>query len=157
MPIPQVGDLAPDFHVLSDAGTPVKLSDYKGKRIVLYFYPKADTPGCTKQACAFRNDYTAYLQKDIIILGASPNNVEAQANFKAKYNLPFALLADHDHSIAAQYGVWQTYKARTEAGVEVDYTGIRRSTFIINEAGHISHVFIGVDPANNSAEMLELL
>ncbi|NWF70458.1 MAG: peroxiredoxin [Chloroflexi bacterium] len=157
MAIPQPGQSAPDFEVLSDTGETLRLADLRGQRIVLYFYPKADTPGCTKQACAFRNDYSAYQQKGVVVLGASPNSVEQQAAFKTKYDLPFALLADHDHRIADLYGIWGTHRLRTEAGVEVDYTGILRSTFVIDEQGYISHVFLGVDPANNSREMLDLL
>lgn len=152
-PVPQVGQPAPDFEVKTDTGETVKLSDYRGQRVVLYFYPKADTPGCTKQSCAFRDDYSAYRQKKVVVLGASPDTPEEQAAFKAKYSLPFSLLADKDRTLANAYGVWQ--KMTTSDGKE--YTGIRRSTFIIDENGIISHVFIGVDPANNSREMLALL
>ncbi len=153
MPIPEVGQPAPDFEVQTDSGETVKLSDFRGKRVVLYFYPKADTPGCTAQSCAFRDDYSAFQQKDAVILGASPDSVEDQAAFKAKYKLPFALLADLDRTIANDYGVWQTFTRKD--GVEA--TGIRRSTFIIDENGVVSQVFEGVDPANNSREMLALL
>jgi peroxiredoxin Q/BCP len=157
MPIPQVGQSAPDFEILTDSGTTVKLSDFRGQRVILYFYPKSDTPGCTKQACAFRNDYSAYQQKNAVILGASPDTVEEQAVFKAKYNLPFTLLADNDHQIAEQYGIWGHHRITTKSGNEIEFTGIHRSTFIIDEAGKISHLFEGVDPANNSQEMLALL
>lgn len=153
MTVPEIGQAAPDFEVQTDSGETVKLSDYRGQRVVLYFYPKADTPGCTTQSCAFRDDYSAYQQKNVVVLGASPDTVEEQAAFKTKYKLPFSLLADHDRSIADAYGVWQTF-TRKDGG---EHTGIRRSTFIIDENGAISQVFIGVDPANNSREMLELL
>ena len=153
MPVPAVGQPAPNFEVKTDSGETVKLSDYRGKRVVLYFYPKADTPGCTMQSCAFRDDYSAFNEKDAVILGASPDTVEDQAAFKAKYKLPFALLADHDSKIINDYGVFQTFTRRD--GVEA--TGVRRSTFIIDENGIVTHVFEGVDPANNSREMLALL
>lgn len=157
MPIPQVGDTAPDFATVNDAGHAVALSDYKGKRIVLYFYPRADTPGCTKQACAFRDHYGEFQKRDVIVLGVSRDTAEAQAQFKQKYNLPFTLLADADHVISELYGVWGTRRLKTEAGVEVDYTGIYRSTFLIDESGKISHALIGVDPANNASDVLALL
>jgi thioredoxin-dependent peroxiredoxin len=153
MTVPEIGQPAPDFEVQTDSGETVKLSDFRGKRVVLYFYPKADTPGCTAQSCAFRDDYSAFKEKDAVILGASPDTVEEQAAFKAKYRLPFSLLADHDRTIANAYGVWQTFTRKD--GIEA--TGIRRSTFIIDANGMISHVFIGVDPANNSREMLAQL
>ncbi|MBZ0300200.1 MAG: peroxiredoxin [Anaerolineae bacterium] len=150
MPVPEVGQPAPDFEVLDDRGEMVRLSDLVGQRVVLYFYPKADTPGCTKQSCAYRDNYSLFATKNAVILGASPDTVEEQAAFKVKYNLPFTLLADHDRVIANTYGVWQTYI--NSRGDET--TGIRRSSFIIDEAGRISGVFIGVDPANNTQEML---
>lgn len=153
MPLPEVGQPAPNFEVKIDTGETVKLTDFRGKRVVLYFYPKADTPGCTAQSCAFRDDYSAFQEKDAVILGASPDTVEDQAAFKAKYKLPFGLLADHDRAIAEAYGVWQTFTRKD--GVE--QTGIRRSTFIIDANGIVTHVFEGVDPANNSREMLALL
>ncbi|MBZ0286878.1 MAG: peroxiredoxin [Anaerolineae bacterium] len=153
MPIPEVGQPAPDFELATDSGQTARLSDYRGQRVVLYFYPKADTPGCTKQSCAFRDDYSAFQEKDAVILGASPDTVEEQAAFKTKYNLPFTLLADKGLKLAHAYGVWQTFTR----GDGVQHTGIRRSTFIIDENGKIQHVFIGVDPANNSREMLALL
>ncbi len=156
MPVPDVGQRAPDFEVLADNGETVKLSDYLGQRVVLYFYPKADTPGCTMQSCAYRDNYGAFASKNAVILGASPDTVEEQAAFKVKYNLPFTLLADHDRRIADAYGIWQTY-TRKRGEITEEITGIRRSSFIINEAGIISGVFIGVDPANNTQEMLEKL
>ncbi len=157
MPVPEVGQAAPDFETRSDSGEKVKLSDFRGKRVVLYFYPKADTPGCTTQSCAFRNDYSAFQSKNAVIIGASPDTTEEQAAFKAKYNLPFTLLADVGHPIADAYGAWQTFRVTNRAGVEVDVTGIKRSSFIIDENGIISYVAMGVDPANNSQEMLALL
>src|SRR5262245_11989485 len=110
MPVPEVGQAAPDFETLTDSGEKVKLSEFRGKRVVLYFYPKADTPGCTAQSCAFRNDYSAFQSKNAVIIGASPDTTEEQAAFKTKYNLPFTLLADIGHPIAEAYGAWQTFK-----------------------------------------------
>lgn len=156
MLVPQAGQAAPDFEVLADNGETVKLSDFKGKRVVLYFYPKADTPGCTIQSCAFRDNYSEFATKNAIILGASPDTVEEQAAFKVKYNLPFILLADHERKIAEAYGVWQTYTSERD-GQQIERTGIRRSSFIIDENGIVTGVFIGVDPANNSQEMLQNL
>ncbi len=153
MPVLSEGQPAPDFELLDDTGAPVRLSDFKGRRVVLYFYPKADTPGCTKQACNYRDSYIDFTTKDVVILGASPDTVEDQAAFKVRYNLPFTLLADEDHQLAEQYGVWQTYT--NSQGQET--TGIRRSSFIIDENGIIRGVFIGVDPTNNTQEMLEHL
>jgi peroxiredoxin Q/BCP len=156
MPVPQIGDPAPDFTVQADNGETVRLSDFKGQRVVLYFYPKADTPGCTKQSCAYRDSYSEFSAVNAVILGASPDTVEDQAAFRVKYNLPFRLLADHDHQIAEAYGVWGNFTYQRE-GVEVEYTGIKRSSFIIDENGVIQGVFLGVDPTSNSQEMLALL
>jgi peroxiredoxin Q/BCP len=150
MAVPEVGQAAPDFEVLGDNGEPVRLSDFRGQRVVLYFYPAADTPGCTTQSCAYRDNYNEFANHNAVILGASPDTVEAQAAFKVKYNLPFILLADHERKVIDAYGIYQTYINRQ--GVET--TGIRRSSFIIDENGVITGVFIGVDPANNTQEML---
>lgn len=154
--IPPVGAIAPDFETQTDSGATLKLSDLRGQRVVLYFYPKADTPGCTKQACTIRDNYGAFQAKGITVLGASPDTVEAQAAFKAKYNLPFTLLADPDHKLADLYGLWGTHKIVYE-GVEYTTTGVRRSTFIIDEAGIVRYSRFGVDPANNTAEILEMI
>ena len=156
MNTPAVGQPAPDFEVKTDTGEIVKLSDYRGKRVVLYFYPKADTPGCTKQSCAYRDSYGEFAERNAIILGASPDTVEDQAAFKAKFNLPFNLLADLDHRIAEAYGAWGTFTVVRD-GETIERTGIQRSSFIIDENGTISGVFMGVDPTSNSAEMLEKL
>ncbi len=154
--IPPVGVLAPDFEAQTDSGKPIKLSDFRGQRVVLYFYPQADTPGCTKQACTIRDNYGAFQAKGVVVLGASPDTVEAQAAFKAKYNLPFTLLADPDHAIADLYGLWGTHKIMYN-GVEYTTTGVRRSTFIMDEDGIVRYSQFGVDPANNTAEILDVL
>ncbi|MGD2162736.1 MAG: thioredoxin-dependent thiol peroxidase, partial [Anaerolineales bacterium] len=139
----------PEFESLDDGGEPIKLSDYRGKEVVLYFYPRADTPGCTKEACAFRDDYSAYKEADVVILGVSPDTVKKQANFKKKWDLPFPLIADEDHSIAAAYGVWGPKKFMGR-----EYEGVHRTTFIIDKKGKIKQVFENVKPAEHSQEIL---
>lgn len=156
MPLPEVGQIAPDFETVTDAGEPVKLSDYRGQRVVLYFYPKADTPGCTKQACSIRDNYQLFRQKEVVVLGASPDTAEDQAAFKAKYDLPFILLADPEHEISELYGLWGTRKFEKN-GVEYEVTGTQRSTFIIEPDGSISYAKFGVEPTTNTAELLEIL
>lgn len=152
MPTPQAGQRAPDFELISDTGTPVRLSDFRGRRVVLYFYPHADTPGCTKEACGFRDDFSAYEEKDAVILGVSPDTVRDQARFKTKYNLPFVLLADSNHQVAELYGVWGLKKFMGR-----EYMGVRRTTFVIDEAGRINRVFESVKPAGHSTAVLTLL
>lgn len=156
MPIPQVGDIAPDFEVATDNGDVVRLSDYRGKRVLLYFYPKADTPGCTTQACNIRDSYHKFQELGVVVLGASPDSVEAQAEFKRKYKLPFTLLADEARTVANLYGLDGTHHIMYQ-GVEHVITGVRRSTFVINEEGVVTVSQFGVDPANNTAEVLALL
>jgi len=154
--MPGAGDAAPDFETQTDTGKTVRLSDYRGKKVVLYFYPKADTPGCTKQACLFRDNYGEFEKIGVPVLGASYDTVEEQAAFKQKYNLPFTLLADPDHSIAELYGVWGDHKI-VKDGVASTFQGLRRSTFIIDEKGKVIWSKYGVDATNNTAEVLELL
>ncbi|MGD8731374.1 MAG: thioredoxin-dependent thiol peroxidase [Anaerolineales bacterium] len=149
MNLPEVGTSAPEFESLDDGGEPIKLSDYRGKEVILYFYPRADTPGCTKEACAFRDDYSAYEEADVVILGVSPDTVKKQANFKKKWDLPFPLIADEDHSIAAAYGVWGPKKFMGR-----EYEGVHRTTFIIDKKGKIKQVFENVKPAEHSEEIL---
>jgi peroxiredoxin Q/BCP len=152
MSMPRAGQKAPDFKVLNDQGEMVSLSDYRGKDVVLYFYPKADTPGCTKEACAFRDDYSAYEKAGVTILGVSPDSVKAQAKFKEKYGLPFSLLADEDHAISNQYGVWGLKKFMGR-----EYEGVFRTTFLIDKEGMIREVFEKVKPAEHSQEILAAL
>src|SRR5215212_5295421 len=128
-----VGDMAPDFTATTDAGTSVRLSDYRGKRVVLYFYPKDDTPGCTTQACGFRDNYLEIEEKNAIVLGVSPDGVKSHQKFKTKFNLPFILLADEQHKVAEAYGAWGE---KTNYGKT--YMGIIRSHFVIDEAGKIA-------------------
>jgi len=156
MPFPEIGTQATDFETQTDSGETVKLSDFRGKQVILYFYPKADTPGCTTQACNFRDNYSAFAERGVVVLGASPDTVEAQAAFKKKYNLPFTLLADPDHVLAEAYGVWGTHTVNV-AGEPVTYTGIRRSTLILDENGVVIDARWGVDPANDTQRVLEIL
>ncbi len=156
MPFPEVGTQAMDFVTQTDSGDTVKLSDFRGKQVILYFYPKADTPGCTKQACNFRDNYHAFAERGVVVLGVSPDTVEAQAAFKTKYSLPFTLLADPDHAIADLYGVWGEHTVNV-AGEAVTYTGVRRSTLIIDENGIVIDARWGVDPANDTQTVLQIL
>ena len=146
------GTKAPDFELPDEHGKPHKLSDYFGKTIVLYFYPKDNTPGCTKEACNFRDDYRVYDDHGIVILGASPDSPTRHTNFKNKYNLPFTLLADTDHEVSDLYGVWQKKKM---AGRE--YYGIKRTTYLIGPDGKILKVFKKVKPAEHSQEVIAVL
>ncbi len=143
---------APEFELEDENGNPRKLSDYRGKMVLLYFYPKDDTPGCTTEACNFRDDYSAYEKAGITILGVSPDSPKAHIKFKAKYHLPYTLLADINHQVCELYGVWGRKKF---AGRE--YDGIFRTTFLIDAAGMIKHVFENVKPADHSAEVLQAI
>jgi peroxiredoxin Q/BCP len=148
----QEGTLAPDFTLPSDGGGEVSLSDYRGKQVVLYFYPKDDTPGCTTEACNFRDDYSQILASGAVVLGVSPDTIRSHDKFKLKYELPFALLSDPDHEVAEIYGAWGEKKMYGKS-----YMGIIRSTFIIDEEGRIAKVFPRVRPKNHSQQVLEAL
>ena len=144
---------APDFELLDDTNTPRKLSDYRGKNVVLYFYPADDTPGCTKEACNFRDDYSAYEKADVVILGVSPDSVKSHVKFKQKYQLQFPLLADEGHKVCALYDVWGPKKKF----MGKEYEGVLRTTFLIDEDGKIVRVFENVRPAEHSREVLSAL
>jgi thioredoxin-dependent peroxiredoxin len=144
------GKPAPDFELMSDRGDTVRLSDFRGKPVVLYFYPKDDTPGCTTEACEFRDAYDTYRKRGIEILGVSPDDVSSHEQFKSKYELPFTLLADPDHATAEAYGVWGE---RNFAGKT--YMGINRSTFVIDENGNVARAMLGIKPAGHAAAVLE--
>jgi peroxiredoxin Q/BCP len=146
------GKPAPDFELENDSGGTVRLSDLRGKPVVLYFYPKDDTPGCTTEACEFRDAYDRYRERGIEILGVSPDDVTSHGKFKSKYELPFTLLADPDHRTAEAYGVWGE---RSFAGKK--YMGINRSTFIIDEDGNVARAMLGIKPAGHAAAVLEHL
>src|SRR5206468_4691337 len=126
------GNPAPDFELATDTGERVKLSDFRGRPVVLYFYPKDDTPGCTTQACGFRDSYAEFEQRGAVVLGVSPDDEASHVRFKEKYSLPFTLLADPDHKAAEAYGVWGE---RNFAGRK--YLGITRSTFVIDADGNV--------------------
>ena len=147
---PEVGTQAPPFSAPASTGGAVKLSDYKGKVLVLYFYPKDDTPGCTTEACGFRDSYKRYTDAGIAVVGVSPDAVAAHEKFIGKYDLPFTLLADEGHKICEAYGVW---REKTSGGRKT--MGVVRTTFVIDGEGKIVHVFEGVKPAGHEQEVLE--
>jgi peroxiredoxin Q/BCP len=151
MPLP-AGNPAPDFELLDDTGTPRKLSDYRGQNLILYFYPKDDTPGCTTEACNFRDDYSAYQKADVAILGVSPDSVKSHAKFKEKFKLPFPLLADAGHKVCDLYRVWGPKKLMGR-----EYEGVLRTTYLIDQEGEIVKVFEKVRPAEHSGEVLSAL
>src|SRR5947209_6372613 len=148
----KAGDKAPDFEVQDDQGHTFHLSDLKGKTIVLYFYPKADTPGCTKEACEFRDHSSEYNKKNAAVVGVSPDQPSAQAKFKSKYELTFPLLADEDHKIAETYGVW---KEKTNYGKK--YMGVERTTYVIAPDGKIARVYEKVKPEGHAEQVLAAL
>lgn len=147
-----VGDMAPDFEVLSDSGEPVKLSNFRGKKVILYFYPKDDTPGCTTQSCSFRDNYPVIEEKNAVVLGVSPDGVKSHQKFKTKYNLPFMLLADTDHAVAEAYGVWGE-----KSMMGKKYMGIIRSHFVIDEEGRIAQAEVNVKADASAAQALAAL
>jgi peroxiredoxin Q/BCP len=149
---PEIGDIAPDFEALTDTGETVKLRDYRGQRVVLYFYPKDDTSGCTKQACGFRDHYEEIEERDAVVLGVSPDGEASHTKFKTKYDLPFTLLVDEDHSIAEAYGVWGE---KSMYGRK--YMGIIRSHFVIDRDGKIVDTRIKVRPTDSVRLALETL
>jgi peroxiredoxin Q/BCP len=146
------GDVAPDFSTQTDEGHPFSLSDLRGKTVVLYFYPRADTPGCTVEACGIRDEFAGFQRVGAEVLGISPDTVEAQAAFKAKFQLPFTLLADPDHAIADRYGVWVLRQVQDR-----EFMGVARTTFLIDPDGKVQRVFRQVVPAEHAQELLEAL
>jgi thioredoxin-dependent peroxiredoxin len=146
------GTPAPDFELGTDDGGRVRLSELRGRPVVLYFYPKDDTPGCTAQACEIRDEYAQFRERGAVVLGVSPDDESSHARFKAKHSLPFALLADPDHKVAEQYGVWgeREYRGRK-------YMGINRSTFVIDPAGQVAKVLYGVKPQGHAEKVLSAL
>ena len=146
------GQEAPDFELTSDAGETVKLSALRGKPVVLYFYPKDDTPGCTTQACGNRDAWGEFERAGAVVLGVSPDDERSHEKFRSKYDLPFTLLADTDHSVAEQYGVWaeQKYMGRT-------YWGVLRSTFVIDADGNIKRAMHKVKPDTHAVDVLATL
>ena len=148
----KIGDKAPDFTLMDKEGREVSLSNYLGKRIVLYFYPKDNTPGCTRQACAFAGLYGEFERRGVTVIGISKDSVASHQKFAEKHGLPFVLLSDPELSVIKAYGVWQEKKLYGKVSF-----GVVRTTFIIDEQGNISHIMPKVKPDTNAAEILELL
>jgi peroxiredoxin Q/BCP len=146
------GSQAPDFELKSDTGETVKLSQFRARPVVLYFYPRDDTPGCTKEACAFRDSYDEYLARDAVILGVSRDGEESHRKFKQKYDLPFTLLSDPDHEVAEAYGVWAEKSMYGRKSM-----GIVRSTFVIAPDGTIARAMRGIKVPGHSDKVLEAL
>ena len=146
------GNKAPAFKLTGENGRAAKLADYRGKKIVLYFYPRDLTPGCTKEACAFQADLSEYEKRNAVVVGVSTDDARSHNRFREKYGLQFTLLSDADHETAESYGAWQE---KNMYGRKM--WGIRRSTFIIDEKGRIARVFDKVSPAEHSREVLDAL
>jgi peroxiredoxin Q/BCP len=146
----QPGAAAPDFTVNDQNGNPISLSDYKGKKVALYFYPKDDTPGCTAQACNLRDNFSEIQKKGVIVLGVSTDSDKSHKKFEEKYKLPFTLLADTEKEIVEKYGVWGEKKFMGKT-----FLGTNRTTFLINESGKIDHVIEKVDTKNHTAQIME--
>ena len=147
-----VGASAPDFTATTDSGATVSLADFRGRKVILYFYPKDDTSGCTTQACGFRDSYPTIEEKNAVVLGVSPDGVKSHQKFKTKYDLPFTLLVDEDHRAAEAYGVWAE---KSMYGKK--YLGIVRSHFVIDEQGRLVDVQIKVSPTDSVAQALAVL
>ena len=146
------GMKAPDFTLSDKDGNPVSLSDFRGKKVVLYFYPKDNTPGCSRQACAFAASYNAFKSNDIAVIGISRDSIASHVKFAEKYSLPFVLLSDPDRIAIEAYGVWQEKKTAGKISM-----GVVRTTFIIDEDGNIDTVMPKVKPDTNAAEIIEML
>ena len=146
------GAPAPDFTATTDVGEQVSLSDFRGRPVVLYFYPRDDTPGCTAQACGIRDAYAEFERAGAVVLGISPDTVAKHVRFKEKYDLPFTLLADPDHEVAEQYGTWgeRRYMGKT-------YWGVDRTTFLIAPDGTVTKVMEGVKPHTHADDVLAAL
>lgn len=147
-----VGDQAPNFTLKSDAGEDVSLSSLRGKPVILYWYPRDDTPGCTKEACSFRDAYGEFERAGAVVLGVSPDDVDSHQQFKTKYSLPFTLLADPQHQVAEQYGVWGIQKFMGR-----EYEGVSRVTYLIDENGIVKQVWPKVTPEGHADEILAAL
>jgi len=150
--LPAVGSEAPDFTATTDTGATVRLADFRGKKVILYFYPKDDTPGCTSQACGFRDQYLVIEERNGVVLGVSPDGQKAHAKFRTKHNLPFTLLVDEDHAISEAYGVWGE-----KSMMGRKYMGVTRSHFVIDEAGMITQAEVKVSPADSVKRALAAL
>jgi len=149
---PKIGDKAPDFKAVDQDGQPIRLTDYKGKRLILYFYPKDNTSGCTAEACSLRNGYEELSRLGCEVGGVSPDSEKSHRGFIQKYSLPFRLLADTDKQVATAYGVWGEKKMYGKA-----YMGILRTTFVIDANGFITHIFDKVDTKDHVNQILKEL
>lgn len=147
-----IGDFAPEFHLLSAENESVKLSDFRGRRVVVFFYPKAATPGCTKQACGFRDNYAAIANHNAVVIGISPDTPKALAKWKAQEHFPYPLLSDADHAVAVAYGVWGERKMYGRS-----FMGIIRSHFVIDEEGKLADIQVKVSPEDSIALALKAL
>lgn len=147
-----IGDLAPNFTLNDQHGNPVSLNDFAGKKVVLYFYPRDNTPGCTRQACAFAGAYEAFKAENIVVIGVSKDSVSSHQKFAEKYNLPFILLSDPERQAIEAYGVWQEKKMCGKTSM-----GVVRTTYIIGEDGRVTHVMPKVKPDTNAADVLAAL
>ena len=152
MSLLKVGDIAPKFTAKDQDGNNIELSRFEGKKVVLYFYPKDDTPGCTAEACSLRDDYAEILNKGILVIGVSADSQSSHKKFISKYNLPFPIIADEDKSVIKAYGVWGEKKMYGKS-----YEGILRTTYIISESGKIEYVIEKVDTKNHSKQILETI
>jgi peroxiredoxin Q/BCP len=150
--MPNAGDQAPDFTLPDQDGNPVSLSGLRGRNVVLYFYPKADTPGCTTQACGIRDHRNDYESAGAVVLGVSADPVKAVSKFDQKYDLGFPLLSDEDHAVSEQYGTWVE---KSMYGRK--YMGVQRSTFVIDAEGKVAHVIPKANPKTHDAEVLKIL
>ncbi len=141
-----------DFELLTDTGAPLALSSLRGRRVVLYFYPKDDTSGCTLESCDFRDQFPRFQTADAVILGISPDSVASHQKFKAKFSLPFTLLVDEEHALAERLGIWveKTFYGRK-------YMGVQRTTYVIGADGRVEHVFEKVNPAGHAGEVVAFL
>ena len=151
-PLVEEGSPAPNFTLTSDSGEQVSLESFRGQPVVLYFYPKDDTPGCTVQAVGFRDAYAEFTERGAVVLGVSPDDEAAHVRFREKYELPFTLLADPDHAVAEQYGVWGE---KNYAGKK--YMGISRTTFVIDANGNVVKTMRNVKPDGHPQKVLEVL
>lgn len=147
-----VGEKAPDFNLLDQNNQTVSLDSFQGQHVLLYFYPKDDTPGCTTEACNFRDDYSSYQKAKVVILGVSPDSPTSHKKFQDKYQLPFTLLADENHQVCDMYKVWGPKKSFGK-----EYDGVHRTTYLIDPDRIIQEVFQKVSPSKHSAQVLEIL